>query len=120
VRDLDPGDLNEHGTPRDPQVVADLAASFQKEAVDQLVDGLASVVAQRSAEQVAVVGGVAANSVLRDAVKQRFDGLRVVVPSMALCTDNAGMIAAAGWHRLRTHGPDARGLDVDPGLDLYA
>ena len=43
-------------------------------------------------------------------------GLRVVVPPFHLCTDNAAMIAAAGWQRLRVHGPDAPGFDVDPSL----
>jgi N6-L-threonylcarbamoyladenine synthase len=63
-----------------------------------------------------VVGGVAANRALRDAVAARFRGLRVVVPPFDLCTDNAAMIAAAGWQRLRVHGPDAPGFDVDPSL----
>jgi tRNA A37 threonylcarbamoyltransferase TsaD len=53
---------------------------------------------------------------LRDAVTARFSGLRVVIPPFELCTDNAAMIAAAGWQRLRVHGPDTPGFDVDPSL----
>ena len=119
IRDLGPAALDERGAPRDPEVVAALAASFQGAAVDQLVHGLAAQVDRRGAEQVAVVGGVAANRALRAAVEARFPGLRVVVPPLSLCTDNAGMVAAAGWQRLRRLGPDRRGLEVDPALDLY-
>ena len=120
VRDLGSGQLNADGTPSDPAVVAALAAAFQAAAIDQLVAGLERAADHTGAEQIAVVGGVAANVALGDAVRTRFDGLRVAVPPMALCTDNAAMIAAAGWHRLRTHGPDALGLQVDPGLTLYS
>ncbi|GAC1576922.1 MAG: tRNA (adenosine(37)-N6)-threonylcarbamoyltransferase complex transferase subunit TsaD [Candidatus Dormibacteria bacterium] len=120
VRDLGPSALDERGAPLDPGVVADLAAAFQAAVVDQLLHGLNAEVRRTAAEQVAVVGGVAANGALRDAVRDRFAGLRVVVPPLALCTDNAGMVAAAGWQRLRQHGPDQHGLDVDPALDLYS
>jgi N6-L-threonylcarbamoyladenine synthase len=116
VRDLGPSALTPGGVPKDPQVVADLAASFQAAAIDQLVSGLAEAVDRSGATTVAVVGGVAANRALREAVTARFSGLRVVVPPFDLCTDNAAMIAAAGWHRLRVHGPDAAGFDVDPSL----
>jgi N6-L-threonylcarbamoyladenine synthase len=116
VRDLGPGALTESGTPADPQVVADLAAAFQVAAVDQLVAGLEVAADRTGATTVAVVGGVAANRALRDAVNARFRGLRVVIPPFDLCTDNAAMIGAAGWQRLRVHGPDAPGFDVDPSL----
>jgi N6-L-threonylcarbamoyladenine synthase len=116
VRDLGAGSLTPAGAPKDPQVVADLAASFQLAAVEQLVSGLVAAADRCAASTVAVVGGVAANRALREAVAARFRGLRVVVPPFDLCTDNAAMIAAAGWHRLRVHGPDAPGFDVDPSL----
>jgi N6-L-threonylcarbamoyladenine synthase len=116
VRDLGRDALTETGVPADPQVVADLAAAFQVAAVDQLVAGLEVAADHTGATTVAVVGGVAANKALRDAVNARFRGLRVVIPPFDLCTDNAAMIAAAGWQRLRVHGPDAPGFDVDPSL----
>jgi N6-L-threonylcarbamoyladenine synthase len=116
VRDLGAASLTSAGVPRDPQVVADLAASFQAAAVEQLVTGLAAAADRCAPSTVAVVGGVAANRALREAVAARFSGLRVVVPPLHLCTDNAAMIAAAGWQRLRVHGPDAPGFDVDPSL----
>jgi N6-L-threonylcarbamoyladenine synthase len=120
IRDLGPGALTDSGTPRDPAVIADLAASFQVAVVDQLLHILTTTADRRGAEQIAVVGGVAANQALRDAVEQRFSGLRVTIPPLSLCTDNAAMIGAAGWQRLQLHGPDAPGVAVDPALDLYA
>jgi len=116
VRDLGAGALTENGVPIDGQVVADLAASFQVAAVDQLVTGLEAAAERTGATTVAVVGGVAANKALREAVGSRFRGLRVVIPPFDLCTDNAAIIAAAGWQRLLVHGPDTPGFDVDPSL----
>ena len=120
VRDLGAAQLTEAGTPRHPEVVRDLAAAFQAAVVDQLVHALTTAGDDLGAEQVAVVGGVAANRALREAVRERFAGLRVVVPPLGLCTDNAAMVGAAGWHRLRLHGPDAGGFEVDASLDLYS
>jgi len=66
-------------------------------------------------------GGVAANSLLRERFLDACvaDGLHGFLPSRAMCTDNAAMIAAAGWYRLRSDGPT--GLDVGalPNLRLF-
>ncbi len=120
IRDLGPDALTAAGTPRDAAVVADLAASFQAAVVEQLLHILTTTADRLGAERIAVVGGVAANQALRDAVRAGFAGLPVTIPPLSLCTDNAAMIGAAGWQRLRVHGPDDPGVVVDPALDLYA
>jgi N6-L-threonylcarbamoyladenine synthase len=120
VRDLGAAALTEAGVPADPAVRADLAAAFQVAAIEQLVDGLEEAVERTGCERLAVVGGVAANAALRGAVQARFAGLETTVPPPALCTDNAAMIGAAGWHRLQWHGADAPGFAVDPGLEEWA
>ena len=65
-------------------------------------------------------GGVAANSLLREEVLGACaaDGIRGFLPSRAMCTDNAAMIAAAGWHRLRTDGPTPLDAGAYPNLRL--
>jgi N6-L-threonylcarbamoyladenine synthase len=106
---------------RHPQVaVEDVAASFQEAVVDVLVAKARRAADDVGARGLALGGGVAANSRLRE----RFlaaaveDGRPGFVPSRAMCTDNAAMVAACGWWRLQSDGPSALDLGADPGLAL--
>jgi N6-L-threonylcarbamoyladenine synthase len=100
--------------------VADVAASFQEAVVDQLVDKLFAVAEDVGAHTVAIGGGVAANSRLRERVAQTAarGGRRVFLPPRELCTDNGAMIAAAAWWRLMADGPTSLGAGIDPNLRL--
>lgn len=78
---------------------ADLAASFQRAAVDTLVGRTLQAAKKEQLERVVIAGGVGANRLLRSEMDARFDG-RVYYPRMAFCTDNGAMIAVAGALRL--------------------
>ena len=100
--------------------VADVAASFQAAAVDQLVDKLVAAADDAGAPTLVLGGGVAANSRLRAQVEEvaAASGRRAFLPPLELCTDNAAMIAAAAWWRLERDGPTPLGAGIDPGLSL--
>jgi N6-L-threonylcarbamoyladenine synthase len=82
--------------------IPDIAAGFQESVVDVLSFKVINAALMKGCEHIAVVGGVAANSRLRKKIRQEADlkGLRVHIPSIALCSDNAAMIAATGYHYL--------------------
>jgi len=78
---------------------ADLAASFQRAAVDTLVGRALKAAKQEDLERIVVAGGVGANKLLRNDMAARFKG-RVFYPRLDFCTDNGAMIALAGALRL--------------------
>ena len=100
---------------------ADVAASFQEAVVDVLVVKALRAAAAERAPSLAIGGGVAANSLLRRRIAEAgaAAGLRVFLPSRAMCTDNAAMIGAAGWYRLRRDGPSPLSTGADPNLRLF-
>jgi len=104
----------------EPVPVADVAASFQEAVVDVLVTRARRAAADVGARALCLAGGVAANSLLRTRVSQACadDGIGAFLPSRALCTDNAAMVAAAGWWRLQHGGASLLTLGADPNLRL--
>jgi N6-L-threonylcarbamoyladenine synthase len=98
----------------------DVAASFQQAVADVLVAKARRAVADVGASGLCLAGGVAANSLLRRAATEACaaDGVAAYLPSLAMCTDNAAMVAAAGWWRLSTDGPSPLSLGAVPNLAL--
>ena len=78
---------------------ADLAASFQRAAVDTLIGKSIKAARAEGLEKIVVAGGVGANKLLRKEIAERFEG-DVYYPRLAFCTDNGAMIAIAGALRL--------------------
>ena len=99
---------------------ADIAASFQAAVVDVLVTKARRAAAAVGARGLVLGGGVAANSLLREQFLEACvdDGLHGFLPSRAMCTDNAAMIAAVGWYRLRSDGPTPLDVGAAPSLRL--
>lgn len=98
----------------------DVAASFQQAVVDVLVTKARRAAREIGAKGLCLGGGVAANSQLREAALDVCveDGLRAFLPSRSMCTDNAAMIAAAAFHRLRSDGPSPLDTGAVPSLAL--
>ncbi|MBW3556766.1 MAG: tRNA (adenosine(37)-N6)-threonylcarbamoyltransferase complex transferase subunit TsaD [Actinobacteria bacterium] len=106
---------------KNPEVeTVDVAASFQEAVVDVLVTKSRRAARETGARAICLAGGVAANSLLRERTLDACiaDGLSAYLPSRSMCTDNAAMIAAAGWWRLRSDGATPLDAGADPNLRL--
>ena len=97
--------------------VANLAASFQAAVVEVLVGKTCQAAEEYGAKAILVAGGVAANELLRSEMLKQ-SPLPTCFPPLALCTDNAAMIASAGFFRLKEGDRADWDLDVVPSLRL--
>ncbi len=101
--------------------VEDVCASFQHEAVMMLVDKTISACRKYKFDVVAVAGGVAANSYLREKLTEACNaqGIKALFPQMKLCTDNAAMIASEAYFNLISgEGLADLSLTADPNINL--
>jgi len=97
---------------------ANVAASFQRVAVETLVDKTEKAFLNHTPASVVIAGGVAANQELRRQLSERLP-IEVNYPDMSLCTDNAAMIATLGFYEARRKAAaDPRSLEVVPSLSM--
>ncbi len=101
---------------------AHIAAGYQEAIVDVLVEKSFRAVQRHRVAGLAVVGGVCANSRLRAALQSRAekDGVRLTLPRVHFCTDNAAMVATAGWWAHRQQRWSSWDIDAQPGLAIEA
>jgi N6-L-threonylcarbamoyladenine synthase len=106
---------------RHPEVeTPDVAASFQEAVVDVLVTKAQAAAREVGAKGLCLGGGVAANSRLRERFLDACveDGIRGFLPSRAMCTDNAAMVASAAWYRWQSDGPSPLDTGAHPNLGI--
>jgi len=105
---------------RDPNLLADLAASFQQAVADILVEKTIDAALAAGAQQICICGGVSANRGLRELAATRMGemGIPLYIPPLAYCTDNAAMIGAAAYYTQPAHGPVDGGLAIDVHASL--
>lgn len=98
----------------------DIAASFQTQVIKILVDKTLLALEEYDVKQVLLAGGVSANSHLREElvkrVNKQFKDLKVIIPPLWCCTDNAAMMAMAGYYS--DNEEETLALSVDPSLHL--
>ena len=97
--------------------VEDLAASFQAAVVDVLFNKTIQAARHHNAKEILVAGGVSANQALREAFQSQNE-FKVHIPAFSLCTDNAAMIAAAGYYRYSLGHVSELDIDVQPTWPL--
>ena len=100
---------------------ADLCASFEMTVTDVLIENVKQAINQTGAQKVAIAGGVSANSYIRSAfmdLPKTFKDLKVYMPDMKLCTDNAAMIASAGYYNYIKGNISELNLNAVPNLKV--
>ncbi|MCF0126708.1 MAG: tRNA (adenosine(37)-N6)-threonylcarbamoyltransferase complex transferase subunit TsaD [Clostridia bacterium] len=98
---------------------ADLCASFQKNVTETLMENVEKAIEKTKIKTIALAGGVSANSYIRDEFfKLKEKEIKVYMPDLKLCTDNAAMIASAGYYNFISGKRDELDLNAIPNLKL--
>ena len=99
---------------------ADVAASFQKAVIDVLKENVMKTCRQKNVDKIAIAGGVAANSALRESLIKEAskEGIKVLFPSPILCTDNAAMIGSAAYFNYIKGLENSLDINAKPNLKL--
>jgi N6-L-threonylcarbamoyladenine synthase len=100
-----------------PLPTADLAASFQAAVVDVLVGKTLAAAREFKATEILIAGGVSANTYLRQAIEEH-TRTPVHIPPISLCTDNAAMVAGAGYYRFIQGQRDSLDMDALPNWPI--
>ncbi len=104
---------------KNPQInKADLCKSFEKTVAEMLIENVKKAVAITGVKTVALAGGVSANSYIRDEFMKLAGETKIYMPDLKLCTDNAAMIASAGYYNYIAGKVSDLTLNAEPDLKL--
>ena len=98
---------------------ADLCASFEKAVTEVLIENVKKAIKKTGSTKLAIAGGVSANSYIRNEIlKLQNENLKVYMPDLKLCTDNAAMIASAGYFKFLNGNINELDLNAVPNLTI--
>ena len=96
--------------------VEDICASFQKVAVDMLIENIEKSFLVYNTNKLCIVGGVSANQYIKNRFTEYFKDIQIYFPSKVLCTDNAAMIGSAAYYSYNRNGKSEYTLNVCPNI----
>ena len=98
---------------------ADLCASFEKNITDTLIEHIRRVIKITDIKKISLAGGVSANTYIRNAfIELEKEGIKIYMPDLKLCTDNAAMIASSGYYNFINGKQDNLELNAIPNLKI--